>query len=232
LITGILLRKISTAKAFYISLENAIKYCRFGLISSLLAGGIYSILPESYWDKSFKSFFNSTISYTKDSPIYLNDFSARLLIGIAFGLILSLQSSLVMLLINGVSSTEIQQTQKPNEGIRRSLFNANIMMTTFALSMWLVNHLMSIANSDFAAPNLFLIFGLMGWINGGGYASFRHFILRIILYSKRYSPWNYTRFLDYAAERVFLQKVGGGYIFVHRMLLEYFAGMSLDQEDR
>jgi hypothetical protein len=36
-------------------------------------------------------------------------------------------------------------------------------------------------------------------------------------------PWNYIRFLDYAAERVFLRKVGGGYIFTHRLLMEYFA---------
>ena len=41
-------------------------------------------------------------------------------------------------------------------------------------------------------------------------------------------PWNYARFLDYAAEELnFLQKVGGGYIFVHRYLLEYFAAMEL-----
>jgi hypothetical protein len=30
-------------------------------------------------------------------------------------------------------------------------------------------------------------------------------------------------FLDYAAERIFLRKVGGGYIFIHRLLQEYFA---------
>jgi hypothetical protein len=36
-------------------------------------------------------------------------------------------------------------------------------------------------------------------------------------------PLDYVRFLDYAAERVFLRKVGGGYIFVHRLLLEHFA---------
>ncbi len=38
-------------------------------------------------------------------------------------------------------------------------------------------------------------------------------------------PWRYARFLDYAAERLFLRKVGGGYIFVHRLLLEYFASL-------
>ena len=36
-------------------------------------------------------------------------------------------------------------------------------------------------------------------------------------------PWNYVKFLDYAAERILLRKVGGGYTFIHRMLLEYFA---------
>jgi hypothetical protein len=32
-------------------------------------------------------------------------------------------------------------------------------------------------------------------------------------------PWNYPRFLDYAAERILLRKVEGGYIFIHRLLL-------------
>ena len=36
-------------------------------------------------------------------------------------------------------------------------------------------------------------------------------------------PWDYAKFLDHAAERILLRKVGGGYIFIHRMLLEYFA---------
>jgi len=32
-------------------------------------------------------------------------------------------------------------------------------------------------------------------------------------------------FLDEAAERLLLRKVGGGYIFVHRLLLDYFASL-------
>jgi hypothetical protein len=38
-----------------------------------------------------------------------------------------------------------------------------------------------------------------------------------------------VRFLDHAAERILLRKVGGGYIFVHRMLLEYFANLEEEQ---
>jgi len=43
------------------------------------------------------------------------------------------------------------------------------------------------------------------------------------------TPLNFVRFLDYAANDLnFLQKVGGGYIFIHRMLLEYFAALPID----
>jgi hypothetical protein len=64
----------------------------------------------------------------------------------------------------------------------------------------------------------------------GGSAVLRHFALRFTLYRKKYAPWNYARFLDYATDRLFLQKVGGGYIFIHRMLLEHFAEMSIEQK--
>ncbi|MDY6786323.1 MAG: NACHT domain-containing protein [Cyanobacteriota bacterium] len=63
-------------------------------------------------------------------------------------------------------------------------------------------------------------------ILGGGKISIQHFALRLILYGNGDVPWNYAHFLDYAAERIFLQKVGSGYIFIHRLLLEYFAQLS------
>ena len=40
-------------------------------------------------------------------------------------------------------------------------------------------------------------------------------------------PKNFVRFLDHAARLIFLQKVGSGYIFMHRQLLEYFAGLEV-----
>jgi hypothetical protein len=32
-------------------------------------------------------------------------------------------------------------------------------------------------------------------------------------------------FLDYATECILLRKVGGGYIFIHRLLQDYFAAL-------
>jgi hypothetical protein len=68
-----------------------------------------------------------------------------------------------------------------------------------------------------------LLFGLIGGLHFGGRTCLYHFALRLVLWHKNFAPLNYIRFLDYATARIFLRKVGGGYIFVHRMLLEYFA---------
>jgi hypothetical protein len=51
----------------------------------------------------------------------------------------------------------------------------------------------------------------------------RHLLLRFWFSVDGWTPWNYVKFLDYAADRILLRKVGGGYMFIHRTLLEYFA---------
>ncbi len=62
-------------------------------------------------------------------------------------------------------------------------------------------------------------------LRNGGYACMKHLVLRILLRHAKVIPRNYSQFLDYAAECILLRKVGGGYIFVHRLLLEYFASL-------
>ena len=59
-------------------------------------------------------------------------------------------------------------------------------------------------------------------ITYGGSACIQHFCLRLILYIQGYIPWNYARFLDYYTERKLLQRVGGRYRFINKMLQEYF----------
>ena len=64
--------------------------------------------------------------------------------------------------------------------------------------------------------------GLGGGLSVGLDAFIQHFILRIFLWCTNRLPWNLIPFLDEAVERLLLRKVGGSYIFVHRLLLEYF----------
>lgn len=59
----------------------------------------------------------------------------------------------------------------------------------------------------------------------GGIVGMRGFILRFILWRNGYMPWNYSRFLGFANERLFLQKVGDRYRFNHELLREHLAQM-------
>jgi eukaryotic-like serine/threonine-protein kinase len=67
--------------------------------------------------------------------------------------------------------------------------------------------------------------GLLVGLTRGGSAVIKHHALRLILWRKGYIPLNIIKFLDQCAKLIFLKKVGGGYIFIHRMLLDYFADL-------
>jgi hypothetical protein len=56
-----------------------------------------------------------------------------------------------------------------------------------------------------------------------------HFALRFALYFTNAVPWNYTRFLNHCTDRRLLQRVGGHYRFIHRLVQEHFAAMPLEQ---
>lgn len=60
----------------------------------------------------------------------------------------------------------------------------------------------------------------------GGLAVSRHYTLRALLAMRGALPLRLIEFLDFATERVLLQRVGGGYVFIHRLLAEYFAELS------
>jgi hypothetical protein len=64
---------------------------------------------------------------------------------------------------------------------------------------------------------------LLGGGYGGWYACVQHFALRLVLHRTNAIPWNYARFLNHCTERLLLQRVGGRYRFIHRLVQERFA---------
>jgi len=65
--------------------------------------------------------------------------------------------------------------------------------------------------------------GLLVWVSYGGLAILRHAVLRLLLRRTRTFPWKAAPFLEDATARILLRRVGGGYSFMHRLLLDYFA---------
>jgi hypothetical protein len=59
----------------------------------------------------------------------------------------------------------------------------------------------------------------------GGVACLRHLALRCLLVYEGALPLRYVRFLDTAADRLFLRRTGSGYLFIHRLLRDHIAHM-------
>ena len=142
----------------------------------------------------------------------------------------------------GLSVESIDTRDIPNQGIHRSAWNTLVVglvgglvgglvfglggglvvglhrlqvggdVLIYVLGAWLV---FGVAGG--------LVVGLGGGLNAGGQVCLQHLVLRLLLVRYSSAPWDYAKFLDHAAERILLRRVGGGYIFIHRMLLEYFA---------
>ena len=70
-----------------------------------------------------------------------------------------------------------------------------------------------------------MLSGLLSGFLKYGKECLKHFSLRLVLFHSGYIPWNYSRFLNYGTERLILQRVGGRYRFMHRILQNYFLNM-------
>ena len=77
-----------------------------------------------------------------------------------------------------------------------------------------------------------LIAGLLGGFFYGGNNIIQHYILRFMLGTSNLLPFRLIPFLDHCVDLIFLRRVGGGYIFVHRLLMEHFAEMDEETINR
>jgi DNA polymerase III delta prime subunit len=149
----------------------------------------------------------------------------------------ALVGGLVVGLVGGFLASELSPGQiTPNQGVRRSARRALLVWLSISLLLAIpaifdpgptnaVDILLWPLGALLApflgfAP---LVMPIILW--AGGRASLQHLVLRLLLVRNKAAPWKYVRFLDEASDRPLLRKVGGGYVFVHRLLLDYFADL-------
>ncbi|MFL5625105.1 MAG: protein kinase domain-containing protein [Ktedonobacteraceae bacterium] len=220
----------------------------FGLVVGLpiglvlwLAFGLGQIQPREMLTRSWRgtkqNIVAGLVAGSLSAPLIalVGGLSVGLFFGLIVGLPVGLIVGLLVALVSGFSTNlpDDRMRLAPNQGIWRSAQNGLLMGLLIALagglSFELVYRLLCLGCSfDLTlglSAGLLLELGA-GLIFGLG-AFLQHFTLRFQLWCAGSIPWNYPRFLDYAAERILLRKVGGGYIFVHRLLLEYFASLDM-----
>jgi hypothetical protein len=159
---------------------------------------------------------------------------------LALGLVVALGGGLIGAIFGGLKQGIVDTKTLPNQGIKLSIKNSIIggliigLMT--GVFVGLIAELIRVPIAELFGVMItglnvglraVLFLGLLAALWYGGLDVIQHYTLRVLLCWKKYTPRNYTRFLDYASSLIFLQKVGGGYIFIHRLLLEHFAAMPL-----
>jgi hypothetical protein len=145
--------------------------------------------------------------------------------GLGFGLGLGLVVVLIVVL-SGLRTKQLEKQTIPNKAVWSSAGNAVRVGLVFGLLGGLgVGLILGLVTGLVTG----LIFGLIFGLWYGGNAFIQHFILRWRLSRENYLPWRLVEFLDDMAEHILLRKVGGGYIFIHRMVMEYFAGLATKQ---
>jgi DNA polymerase III delta prime subunit len=102
-----------------------------------------------------------------------------------------------------------------NEGTRRSM--------RVALVSTVATLLIGLAVSILSGLHFWLFVATLVGGLAGGFFALRHYVFRSMLWVTRAAPLRYVDFLNYASSRILLRRVGGGYVFTHRLLLEYFA---------
>ena len=202
MIGGVIGDEIKTVEKIKLSLEKFRKGMNFGLIAGLIVGRISEILYG-------------------------------LINGLLFGLISGVVVGLISGILYVIDSQEIENKTIPNQGIAQSFINSIVIsiiitiLSTFLI--FVIEKTMSV-NINLGELLIYslvngVLFGLFIGIVKSGTPAIKHFILRLVLYCTDYIPWNYARFLDYCTERLFLQRVGGRYRFIHRLLQDHFAQM-------
>jgi GTPase SAR1 family protein len=147
-----------------------------------------------------------------------------LIFGPILGLIPGLIIGLIVGLIGGIERSDIKTKTSPNQGIWKSLQNALIIGLIGVLIGGLMGGLIGMLTSEpIGGLGWGIIGGLFVGLSNGGNACIKHFSLRFTLYRNGHIPWNYAGFLNYATDRVFLQRVGGSYRFMHDLLRQHFA---------
>ncbi|HUM69786.1 MAG TPA: NACHT domain-containing protein [Chloroflexota bacterium] len=126
---------------------------------------------------------------------------------------------------------EIDQKLRPNEGMLNTLKSTLtvllLMIVPVGLLLWLVSSWAG--NQGIRFVFFFVYLALpFAFFYLGGLALIQHVSLRLLLVWEGVLPHPRVAWLDDMTTHILLRRVGGGWVFIHRALLEYFAALHPD----
>ncbi len=230
-------KEISTIDSVKWNWKDATKNLSVGLNVGMIYGLVFGIIYG--WSIGIDRLI---ISYDRLGYKPIDWIVDGWFIGLVFGLGIGLSVVLMNYLIGGLNIQQVDQMTYPGQRLIFTIRNFLFYFLLFGLGTWLVagliitigvmlvNNVLAIwhipIEDSLIISRIFgLIAGLIGGLTYGGSAIIQHYVLRFILARNNLLPWRLVPFLDHCVDLIFLRRVGGGYIFVHRLLMEHFAEM-------
>jgi hypothetical protein len=216
-----------------------------GLIAGLVAGLVVGLLMRlTRHNYQIEPVEPRRWSWTSARSGLLIGLIAGPLIGLGLGLALGLTNGLRAGLFAGVGvglvlalGVVVEKGLKPQVSVRPAapLQGIHAAAQTGRTSGLVLGLLLALAAVLIAGPPYGLGVGLIAGIvlgvaggldiglTNGGDSYLRHRLLVWLLRRQGLIPADLIGFLDYADSRILLRRAGGGYLFIHRLLQDYFA---------
>lgn len=201
------------------------------ILKGVVLGLAVSVLMQMFGNEDGKSALSDAVIISLPS----RDFSGIYLNGIVSGGLLGFLLGFSNALVDCLK-IDTEYRALPNDGIFQSIRNVPLLifLKTFFSTACVFVMLLASTNEFLSSLSTAIIIGLIFApfllvFSEGGLPAFQHISLRIVLCFLGVAPWDYALFLDHCTERRLLQRVGGRYRFIHRLVQEHFAAMPLDR---
>ena len=215
--------------------QNLFKGLLLGTLLGLVIGPVSGFVETAWNIPIYKQAIEREVASGK--PISMP------ILSFIYGAFSALTYALIYGLTCDLKPSRIEKRKSiPNQGIYNSARNAIkvgvVDGACVGLIFWLTNKFLPLGESitwvgalKYGVTNGLIGMFFFGLVCSSGRACMQHLVVRTMLEKNDCIPKNYARFLDFASERLLVNKVGGGYVFFHRMLQENFARMKLQEKD-
>ncbi len=143
------------------------------------------------------------------------------------------------MVFGGLQKIPISERVSPTLSLWRSFFSSFLGSAYFAIVLLIISLIIDLFSASSSNLLPFFISSEYSYFIlsviylatlpfYGGLDFIKHWILRLILAGTKVLPFRLIYFLDQSTDLIFLRKVGGGYIFTHRLLQEQFATMDIE----
>lgn len=224
LLTNLVYRMVNPNRERFPTMMKGSKH-RKKILLILLVLHLAVIFVSSATYSTFQADF---LSYVKEGSLpvhYLFIYlffilGSRIILGVTLG---------AMGCLFGIKKKGVEGKIQPNQGIKLTLFHSTSVALTIMILLWVIffwgtpTDVMQGRERLFKDIFLSIFCGILVAFYSGTPDVIQHYLLRLIFWIRGHTVIRLDRFLESAKDLLFLQRVGGGYIFIHRLLLEYFS---------